>query len=144
MPVTAVVFYCEDDGTYPLLEWREELPPRAKAECLVRIERLRELEHDLRRPEADYLRDDIYELRASLQGIPYRILYFFHGKVAAVLSHGVIKGQRVPAKAINEAVEWKRKFAQDPQRHTYESSVESSELGGSPERKEKRRLTHHA
>ena len=123
MPGTAVVFYCQQDGTCPLFEWLDELPPRAKAKCLVRIERLRELGHDLRRPEAEYLRDDIYELRASLQGIHYRLLYFFHGKGAAVLSHGAIKEQRVPPKAINEAAARKRQFAQDPKRHTYQSDA---------------------
>jgi hypothetical protein len=66
MPETRVVLYREDDGTVPLLEWLDVLPARAKAKCLVRIERLRELGHDLRRPEADYLRDDIYELRIGL------------------------------------------------------------------------------
>jgi putative component of toxin-antitoxin plasmid stabilization module len=50
-----------------------------------------------------YLRDGIYELRASYHGIHYRMLYFFHGKAAAVLSHGVIKEQRVPAKDIDRA-----------------------------------------
>jgi hypothetical protein len=33
--------------------------------------------HELRRPEADFLRDGIYELRASLGGVHHRILYFF-------------------------------------------------------------------
>ena len=44
----------------------------------------KELGHELRRPEADLLRDNIYELRIGLQGINYRILYFFHGKQAAL------------------------------------------------------------
>jgi hypothetical protein len=39
----------------------------------------------------DYLRDDIYELRASHQGIHYRMLYFFHGTAAIIVSHGLIK-----------------------------------------------------
>jgi len=58
------------------------------------VERLRDLGHELRRPEADLLRDGIYELRASLQGIHYRILYFFHGAVAAVVAHGIVEGER--------------------------------------------------
>ena len=41
------------------------------------------------------LRDGIYELRIGLQGLNYRILYFFHGKEAAVVSHGLIKERRV-------------------------------------------------
>lgn len=119
MPATEVVFYCEDDGTCPVLEWFDTIPQKAQDKCRVRIERLRELGHELRRPEADYLREGIYELRASYQGIHYRILYFFHWKAAAVLSHGITKEQRVPPKDIDKAIERRKRFAQDPDRHTY-------------------------
>ena len=120
MPRTTVVFYREDDGSVPLLEWFHGLPTRAQDKCRLRIERLAELGHELRRPEADYLRDGIYELRVALQGINYRMLYFFHGAIAAVLSHGIIKERRVPPREIEAAMRRKRKFAQDPIRHTYE------------------------
>jgi phage-related protein len=79
VPRTTVVLYSEEDGACPFLEWLDELPVKAQAKCLLRLERLRELGHELRRPEADFLRDGIYELRISLRHIQYRILYFFHG-----------------------------------------------------------------
>ena len=104
----------------PLLEWFGRLPSKAQDKCRLRIERLRELGHELRRPEADYLRDGIYELRVNLQGINYRMLYFFHGDIAAVVSHGIIKEQIVPPKEIDQAVARKRNFVQDPKRHTNE------------------------
>lgn len=59
MPRTHVVFYQEDDGTAPVLDWLDSLPPKAQDKCVVKIERLRELGHELRRPEADILRDGI-------------------------------------------------------------------------------------
>ena len=74
MARTKVVFYRDDDGNVLLLDWLDEIPAKAIAKCRVRIERLRELGHELRRPEADYLRDDIYELRVALQGVNYRML----------------------------------------------------------------------
>lgn len=74
-----------------MLDWMESLPKRALDKCLVRIERLRDLGHELRRPEADLLRDGIYELRVRLGTVNYRMLYFFHGRMAAVLAHGLIK-----------------------------------------------------
>jgi len=83
MPKTRVILYCEEDGSSLFLEWIEQLPVKAQDKCLVRVERLRELGHELRRPEADLQRDGIYEPRASLLGIHHRILYFFHGAVAA-------------------------------------------------------------
>jgi hypothetical protein len=71
MPKTKVILYCEEDGSCPFLEWIEQLPVKAQDKCLVRVERLRGLGHELRRPEADLLRDGIYELRASMMGIHY-------------------------------------------------------------------------
>ena len=119
MPVTSVVFYQDDDGTVPVLEWLDSLPRKAQDKCFVRISRLAELGHELRRPEADLLRDKIYELRVGLQGINYRILYFFHGARAAVLAHGVIKEQEVPPQEIDRASERKRKFEREPEKYTY-------------------------
>ena len=120
MPRTKVVFYQEEDGTVPLLEWFDGLIPKTIVKCRLRIDRLRELGHELRRPEADYLRDEIYELRVSFQGINYRMLYFFHGDTTAVVSHGIVKERVVPPKEIERAIERKRKFVQNPQHHTYE------------------------
>ncbi len=120
MPRTKVVIYCEENGQSPLLTWLDALPVKVQAKCAVKIERLKELGHELRRPEADYLRDGIYELRASYQSVNYRILYFFHGKTAAVLSHGLMKEGIVPPREVDRALERKRKFESDPKRHTLE------------------------
>ena len=74
MPKIAVVFYQEAAETVPVLDWLDRLSAKAQDKCRVRIERLQELGHDLRRPEADYLRYGIYELRVGLRGINYRML----------------------------------------------------------------------
>src|SRR2546423_867868 len=120
MPKTKVVFYKEDDGSVPLLEWLDSLQPKALDKCTVRIERLAELGHELRRPEADFLRDGIYELRVGRQHVNYRMLYFFHGRTAAVVSHGLVKEAEVPNQEIEKALERKRKFETSPKAHTYE------------------------
>ena len=120
MPKTRVVFYREADGTVPVLEWFDGLPAKAQDKCRVRIQRLSELGHELRRPEADLLRDDIYELRVRLQHVNYRILYFFHGRVAAILAYGLTKEDRVPGAAIDAALTRKRGYEHDPKLHTYE------------------------
>jgi putative component of toxin-antitoxin plasmid stabilization module len=82
MPRTELVFFKEVDGTVPVRDWLLELRqrrPRAFAKCVARLDRLIELGFELRRPEADMLRDGIYELRAREGRVNYRILYFFHG-----------------------------------------------------------------
>ena len=120
MPKIDVVFYKEDDGSVPILEWLDSLQKKALDKCTVRIERLAEMGHELRRPEADLLRDCIYELRVGLQHVNYRMLYFFHGRTAAVVSHGLMKEAQVPSKEIDAAIERKRKFELNPKAHTYE------------------------
>jgi phage-related protein len=122
MPETPLFFYREDDETVPLLVWLDDIPKRAKLKCLAKIERLKALGHEIRRPEADYLRDDIYELRASFQGVHYRMLYFFHENTAVVVSHGLVKERAVPPKDIDRAIERKKKFLQNPTKHMYKET----------------------
>ena len=103
-----------------------KLSAKVQDKCYLRLDRLREMGHELRRPEADLLRDGIYELRVSLQGVHHRVhhrvLYFFHGTVAAVISHGLVKERVVPPKEIDRAVERKKRFEANPQKHTYEEA----------------------
>jgi phage-related protein len=120
VPKTRVVFYREADGAVPVLEWFDGLPAKVQDKCRIRIQRLSEMGHELRRPEADLLRDGIYELRVGLQHVNYRILYFFHGRVAAILAHGLTKEDRVPSAAIDMASMRKQKYEQTPKVHTFE------------------------
>jgi hypothetical protein len=122
LPKVRVVFYQEDANTVPVLDWLDTLPPKVLDKCRVRIERLRDLGHELRRPEADYLRDGIYELRVGFQGRNYRILYFLHGQAVAILAHGVIKERVVPSHDIDEAIASRMKFEKDPKGHTYQEA----------------------
>lgn len=118
MPQTEVIFF-KDDESVPALEWIDEQLQKVQDKCIVRIERLEELGHELRRPEADYLRDEIYELRMKHLRVNYRLLYFFFGQ-KAVLSHGLTKEDIMPPKEIDRAIENKTKFSKDPVKHTYE------------------------
>ena len=122
MPRTRVVLYREEDGSCPFLDWFSELPAKVQDKSYLRLERLREMGHELRRPEADILRDGIYELRVSLQGIHHRILYFFYGAIAAVVSHGLVKERVVPSKEIDHAVKRRTRFEANPAKHTYEEA----------------------
>ena len=119
MPVTTVVFFMEADGSCPLLLWLDRLPAKVQNKCIVRIERLQALGHELRRPEADFLRDGIYELRLSFQSVNYRMLYFFH-RHTAVISHGLTKEKEVPDREIQLAIRHSELFAKDPTQYTYE------------------------
>lgn len=124
MPETEVLIFAEDDGSAPLMEWLDGLPPKVQDKCIVRIERLAELGHELRRPEADLLRDGIHEMRASHQSVHYRMLYFFHEQ-RAVVTHGLTKERQVPDREIELALRRKAAFQSDPERHTYREEEQS-------------------
>ncbi|MGH9631621.1 MAG: type II toxin-antitoxin system RelE/ParE family toxin [Bryobacteraceae bacterium] len=120
MAQTEVFFFREPkDKTVPLLEWLDGLPTKVQAKCTERIDRLGDLGHELRRPEADFLRDGIYELRASYQGVHYRMLYFFAGKAVVVVSHGLTKEREVPPREINLAIERKKKVEGNFEQFTF-------------------------
>ncbi|NQT39111.1 MAG: type II toxin-antitoxin system RelE/ParE family toxin [Planctomycetes bacterium] len=123
MPETTVVLYADDDGSSPLLTWLDRQQSKVQDKCLVKVERLGELGHELRRPEADFLRDAIYELRVRYGRVNYRMLYFFHERIA-VISHGLTKVKVVPDTDIDLAITRKGKFAQDPEKHTHEEKAD--------------------
>ena len=118
MPPKKVVFFMESDGSAPFLDWLDGLPPKVQDKCKVRLERLRDLGHELRRPDAAFLRDDIHELRVRWGNVNYRMLYFFHGN-EVVISHGLTKEDVVPDTQIDRAVNRRLRFEKDPQAHTY-------------------------
>ncbi|MFL5245819.1 MAG: type II toxin-antitoxin system RelE/ParE family toxin [Gemmataceae bacterium] len=111
MPLTVVQVFRDEDGSVPLIEWLDDLQttePRAFSKCLDMILRLEQLGNELRRPLADMLRDGIYELRAKVGRVNYRILYFFSGSNVCCLSHGFSKEKNVPSSQIDLAVRRKR------------------------------------
>ncbi len=131
MPETFVVFYQEENGEVPVLERLKELLKQDRkgyANCVARIQQLRQAGYELRRPAADYLRDSIYELRAKHVRVQYRILYFFHGQNAAILAHAIIKEDaQVPDIDIERTLRRKRLFEENSEVHTYAEGEEDGE-----------------
>jgi phage-related protein len=130
MPRTVVVFFRDEAGKVPVVEWLRELrrtDRQAYAKCVVRIRRLVAMGHELRRPEADFLRDGIYELRAKKGRVNYRILYFFHGSQMATLGHALTKEGAIPDAEIERTIKRKEIFARHPARHSYEEEFPNGE-----------------
>jgi len=126
MPRTQLVFFKDDDGTAPVRDWLLELRQRQRrafAKCVVRIRRLAELGHELRRPEADLLQDGIYELRARIGRVNYRVLYFFHGQNVAILVHALTREAKVPKGDIERALRRKAAFKSHPASHSFEQDI---------------------
>ena len=119
MPATNVIPYLEDDGSIPLRDWLDGLQEKARERCLARLALLEDHGHELRRPHAEYLEGtDLYELRVKFHRVNLRMLYFFHGREAAVVSHGFAKEGEIPRHEIDLATERMNKFKADPGRHT--------------------------
>jgi phage-related protein len=113
-----VVFFADGSGKVPLLDWLDGLPKKVQDKFIVRIGRLEECGHELRRPEADKLRDGVYELRVRHKHVNYRLLYFFHER-RAVLAHGIVKEGEVPDREIDQALRRRIRFELHPETHTY-------------------------
>lgn len=132
MPQVSVVFYQDDDGSVPALDWLRDIKQRDRritAKFHERILELKETGWDLTRPSADILRDGVYELRVRFGSVNYRLLYGFHGQAAAVLAHGLVKDAQVPSAEIDIAIARMRKFAADPEAHTYIRQLPSRRRG---------------
>src|SRR5437660_205967 len=122
MPRTEIKFFCDAEGSAPVVEWLAGLRVRdfeGWTRCHARIRLLAEMGHELRRPAADYLRAGIYELRAKHAHVQFRILYFFHGSNIAILAHSILKEDRVPVVEIERAIRRKAAYESNPQKHTY-------------------------
>jgi len=126
MPAIDVVFYQEQSGDSSVLVWLQALNktnPRAYDKCRAAIARLALNGHELRRPEADYLGDGIYELRIRSGSVNYRLLYFFHGRTISVVAHGLTKEAAVPSSDIKRAATRKASFMANPSAHTFKGEI---------------------
>ncbi len=75
------------------------------------FDRLAEYGPELRRPQADYLRDDIYELRVNVVVGTVRLFYFLFERRVVVVTHGIKKKTKaVPPGEIDRAVEYRKRY----------------------------------
>ena len=112
-----------------MLDWLRTLrarDERALRKCFGVIQLLEQFGYALRRPHADMLRDGVYELRARVGNVNYRILYGFVGQDIALLAAGLTKEKQVPREEIERAIARIKKYQVNPEAHgfTYEEKNE--------------------
>ena len=126
MPTAEIRLFREDDGSTPFVDWLAAIEKRNRKtyeKCRSYLQRLADFGHELRRPTADFLRNGVYELRINHLGVNYRILYGFVGQDIVLVSHGISKEKKVPAKEIDLAVERLAKYRSNPTKHTSTEEV---------------------
>ncbi len=114
-----VVFFIDQEGRVPVMDWIEHLSPKIQDKAETRITALAEYGEFLRRPLAAPLQDGINELRWEYFNINYRILYAFEGKGKAVLLNAFTKKRIVPHTELKKALERFKLFKSNPIRYTY-------------------------
>jgi hypothetical protein len=116
-----IVAYKDNDGSVPFIDWLNDASRRDQriAEKIrSALEILQEYGYRLRRPLADYLRDDIYELRIHFGKVNYRVFYGFYGD-KIVIFQGCAKEATVPSKENDRAVSMMETYKTNPERHRH-------------------------
>ncbi|MBC8217683.1 MAG: type II toxin-antitoxin system RelE/ParE family toxin [Planctomycetes bacterium] len=119
MPETGIVIYKDANESVPLIEWLDKQSPKVQDKCIALIELLASRGHELRRPYAEYLDGGVYELRPTVKHVQYRVLYCFVARNVVLLTHGLVKTRKIPTRQIDKAIEYREKFVDNPQRHSY-------------------------
>jgi len=105
-----IIYYKTSKGRVFVHDFIRVLDVRAQAKIRKQILLLSQEGPLLKRPYADYLRNDIYELRIK-QRSNYRILYFFFLGRYIILTHGFTKKTRsIPTIELQKAIQYKSDF----------------------------------
>lgn len=107
----SVVFYREESGRSPVLEFLDTVDERAQESLLASIEQLRVRNVRAREPLVRHLEDKLWELRDERRGNIYRLLYFFFTGRQIVFLHGFQKKTpKTPRREIDLALQRYRHF----------------------------------
>ena len=111
-------FYTTGTGDEPALEYIRAQSKRHRAKIGRALQYLEDMGHLAKRPQVDYLGDNIYELRVGIEQHQHRLLYFFHGRSIIVITSGLLKNVgKVPQAEIDKAgkyrMDWIARFGGD-------------------------------
>lgn len=88
------IYYQTDAGKAPVKEFIASLHQRTRQKYYEVVELLEDLGKSLPKPHADYLGDEIFELRfVGIEG-KVRILYFFYLGNKIIFTNGFVKKQQ--------------------------------------------------
>ena len=106
-----IEFYEKVDGSIPVKDFLETLPPNLFAKVARNINILKDFNINLREPLAKHLENGIFELRTQLGNNNVRGLYFFFDGQKIILTNGFMKTtNKTPRKYIDTAVSYREDY----------------------------------
>lgn len=106
-----IEFYSTEDGKEPAREFIESLDTKMIAKVIRIIDLLERNGPTVRLPYSEYLRNDIFEIRAKQGTDIVRVFYFFTFGRKIVLTNGFVKKtQKTPQREIDKAVKYKNDY----------------------------------
>ena len=89
-----IIFYEQANGSIPVLEYLEQLEPKARTKVIGFLELLSEYGIELREPYSKALSSGIFELRCRYRSTQTRILYFFYSGKDIIVTNGFTKNTK--------------------------------------------------
>ncbi len=104
-----IVYYETEDNECLVESFIDRLRKKEQQKVLAQIALLEEKGILLHRPFAEYLHDDVYELRVKVSRTNVRVLYFFWQRNRIVITHGFKKQvKKVPKTEIDKAIRYRQ------------------------------------
>ena len=108
-------FYRTESGEEPALDYVRAQIKAHRAKIGRALQYLEDVGNLARRPQADYLGNQMYELRIAIEQHQHRLLYFFHGRTLIVVTSGILKNEgKVPQAELERArryrADWLERF----------------------------------
>jgi phage-related protein len=106
-------FYRTITGAEPALDYIRSQIRSHRAKIGRALQYLEDVGHLARRPQVDYLGDQIYELRVAIEQHQHRLFYFFHERSIIVITSGIFKNEgKVPLSELERARQYRADWLQ--------------------------------
>lgn len=103
--------YIKTNGSEPVDEFLDSLPPKDEAKVLRTIQLLEEFGNELKKPHFNFMGDGLFELRTKVSTNIHRVLYFHYQQGRFILLHGFTKKtQKTPTKELVIARRYMKDF----------------------------------
>lgn len=101
-----ILLYETTTGNKPVLDYIQDLSPKAQMKVLYLIELLATYGNNLREPHSKHLQDNLFELRAKTANRTERVIYCFIDGKNCILLHGFTKKtNKTPKRELTTATE---------------------------------------